>query len=61
MNVRLPYGEGAVDAEIVEGEDPVQGSKGLGVAESWPSLLALVIFVLVVTGLAMARYRTTLD
>ncbi len=41
----------------------VRGSllKGLGVAESWPSLLALVIFVLVVTSLAMARYRTTLD
>lgn len=41
----------------------VRGSllKGLGVTESWPSLMALVIFVLVVTGLAMARYRTTLD
>ncbi len=41
----------------------VRGSllKGLGVAESWPSLMALVIFVLVVTSLAMARYRTTLD
>lgn len=41
----------------------VRGSllKGLGVAESWPSLMALVIFVLVVTALAMARYRTTLD
>lgn len=41
----------------------VRGSllKGLGVTESWPSLTALVIFVLVVTGLAMARYRTTLD
>ncbi len=41
----------------------VRGSllKGLGVAESWPSIVALVIFVLVVTALAMARYRTTLD
>ena len=41
----------------------VRGSllKGLGVSESWPSLLALVAFVLVVTSLAMARYRTTLD
>ena len=41
----------------------VRGSllKGLGVAESWPSLLALAIFVVVVTSLAMARYRTTLD
>ena len=41
----------------------VRGSllKGLGLAESWPSLLALVVFVLVVTALAMSRYRTTLD
>ena len=41
----------------------VRGSllKGLDVAESWPSLLALAVFVLVVTSLAMARYRTTLD
>ena len=41
----------------------VRGSllKGLGLAESWPSLLALVVFVGVVTTLAMARYRTTLD
>jgi ABC-2 type transport system permease protein len=41
----------------------VRGSllKGLGLAESWPSLLALVIFVGVVTTVAMARYRTTLD
>lgn len=41
----------------------VRGSllKGLGVMESWPSLAALVAFVLIVTGLAMARYRTTLD
>lgn len=35
--------------------------KGLGIAELWPSLLALSIFVLAVVGLAMARYRTTLD
>jgi len=41
----------------------VRGSllKGLGVAESWSSLAALVAFVLIVTGLAMSRYRTTLD
>jgi ABC-2 type transport system permease protein len=41
----------------------VRGSllKGLGLAESWTSLLALVVFVLVVAALAMARYRTTLD
>jgi ABC-2 type transport system permease protein len=41
----------------------VRGSllKGLGLAETWPSLLALVAFVVVVTALAMARYRTTLD
>jgi len=35
--------------------------KGLGVSESWPSLMALVVFVLVVTVLAMLRYRRTLD
>lgn len=35
--------------------------KGLGVAELWPSLTALGVFVLVVVALAMARYRTTLD
>jgi ABC-2 type transport system permease protein len=35
--------------------------KGLGVAELWPSLLALTAFVLVIVSLAMARYRTTLD
>jgi ABC-2 type transport system permease protein len=35
--------------------------KGHGVAEMWPSLGALTIFVVAVTALAMARYRTTLD
>jgi ABC-2 type transport system permease protein len=30
-------------------------------AQLWPSLAALGLFVLVVSGLAMARYRTTLD
>lgn len=35
--------------------------KGLGVFETWPSLAVLSVFVLVVTVLAMARYRTTLD
>ena len=35
--------------------------KGLGTGETWPSLAALSAFVLVVTGLAMARYRTTMD
>jgi ABC-2 type transport system permease protein len=35
--------------------------KGLGVAELWPSLSALALFVVVISGLAMARYRTTLD
>jgi ABC-2 type transport system permease protein len=35
--------------------------KGLGVAELWPSLSALGLFVIVISGLAMARYRTTLD
>lgn len=35
--------------------------KGLDVAELWPSLAALTVFVLAVVALAMARYRTTLD
>ncbi|UAL10977.1 ABC transporter permease [Caulobacter segnis] len=35
--------------------------KGLDMAQLWPSLAALGLFVLVVSGLAMARYRTTLD
>lgn len=35
--------------------------KGLGFAELWPSLAALGAFLLVVTTLAMLRYRTTLD
>jgi ABC-2 type transport system permease protein len=41
----------------------VRGSllKGHGVMELWPSLGILSIFVLVVSGLAIARYRTTLD
>ena len=41
----------------------VRGSllKGVGVADAWPSLLALTVFVVAVGALAMARYRTTLD
>ena len=41
----------------------VRGSllKGVGLAENWPSLAALAVFVIAVTALAMARYRTTLD
>jgi ABC-2 type transport system permease protein len=35
--------------------------KGAGFADLGPSLAALAVFVLVVAGLAMARYRTTLD
>ena len=35
--------------------------KGEGLADMWPSLLALTAFVCVVTALAMARYRRTLD
>ena len=35
--------------------------KGVGFAESWPSLAALGAFVLIVSALAMARYKTTLD
>ncbi len=41
----------------------VRGSllKGLGMAESWPALAALTVFVVVVAAVAMMRYRTTLD
>ncbi|MCD7060662.1 ABC transporter permease [Pelagibacterium xiamenense] len=35
--------------------------KGVGMADTWPSLAALAIFVLVVSAAAMSRYRTTLD
>ena len=35
--------------------------KGVGVAEALPSLGALALFVLIVAGLAMLKYRTTLD
>jgi ABC-2 type transport system permease protein len=41
----------------------VRGSvlKGHGIGDAWPSLAALGVFVLAVTSLAIARYRTTLD
>ncbi len=41
----------------------VRGSllKGEGVTDTWPSLVALTIFVCVVAALAMLRYRRTLD
>jgi ABC-2 type transport system permease protein len=41
----------------------VRGSllKGQGIADAWPSLVALMLFVLGVSVLAMLRYRTTLD
>jgi ABC-2 type transport system permease protein len=41
----------------------VRGSllKGQGLGDQWRDLAALVAFVLVVTALAMARYRRTLD
>ncbi|HVE54590.1 MAG TPA: ABC transporter permease [Ramlibacter sp.] len=41
----------------------VRGSllKGVGIADAWPSLFALTLFVLAVTTLALMRYRTTLD
>jgi len=35
--------------------------KGVGVAEALPSLGALALFVVIVAGLAMKQYRTTLD
>lgn len=41
----------------------VRGSllKGQGIADAWPSLVALMLFVLAVSVLATLRYRTTLD
>ncbi|HET7606691.1 MAG TPA: ABC transporter permease [Sphingomicrobium sp.] len=41
----------------------VRGSmlKGVGIAEALPSLGALSLFVLIVAGIAMKQYRTTLD
>lgn len=41
----------------------VRGSvlKGYGIDQSWPSLLALAIFLAVISALAVSRYRTTLD
>ncbi len=41
----------------------VRGSllKGQGIGDMWRELLALLVFVCVVTALAMARYRRTLD
>ena len=41
----------------------VRGSllKGVGIADAWPSLFALTLFVLAVSTLALMRYRTTLD
>jgi ABC-2 type transport system permease protein len=35
--------------------------KGQGIGDMWRELLALLVFVCVVTALAMARYRRTLD
>jgi len=35
--------------------------KGQALADAWPSLAALGIFVCVVSGLAIARYQRTLD
>jgi ABC-2 type transport system permease protein len=35
--------------------------KGQGIEDMWRELLALTAFVCVVTALAMARYRRTLD
>jgi ABC-2 type transport system permease protein len=41
----------------------VRGSllKGHGLGDAWPSLAALAAFMIVAAGLAMARYRRTLD
>ena len=35
--------------------------KGVGMEDTWPSLLALAVFVAAIATLAMTRYRTTLD
>ena len=35
--------------------------KGVGVAEAAPSLLALLLFVVIVASVAVKKYRTTLD
>jgi ABC-2 type transport system permease protein len=41
----------------------VRGSmlKGVGIVEAFPSLTALSLFVLIVAGIAVKQYRTTLD
>lgn len=35
--------------------------KGAGLADAWPSLVALAVFVAAISTLALLRYRTTLD
>lgn len=35
--------------------------KGVGIIEAAPSLGALALFVLIVAGIAVKKYRTTLD
>jgi ABC-2 type transport system permease protein len=35
--------------------------KGQGLGDTWRELVALTVFVCVVTAAAMARYRRTLD
>jgi ABC-2 type transport system permease protein len=35
--------------------------KGNGLADAWPNLWPLVLFMLAVASLALARYRRTLD
>jgi ABC-2 type transport system permease protein len=41
----------------------VRGSllKGQGLADDWPSLVALGLFTIIISALAILRYRTTLD
>ena len=41
----------------------VRGSllKGYGISQSWPSVAALGVFMIVISTLAISRYRTTLD
>jgi ABC-2 type transport system permease protein len=35
--------------------------KGVGIVEAAPSLAALLLFVVLVAGIAVKKYRTTLD
>ena len=57
--IAAQFDEGAARSQI----DVVRGAllKGQSLGDVWRELLALLAFVCVVTALAMARYRRTLD